>query len=66
MRRGKIKFEEKLDAIIETLKTEEDRDGHLLLAEKEGRDFHDVAKKIVARSRRRFNDPSPGKRAVGV
>lgn len=61
-----MKFEEKFDTIIETLKTEEDRDGYSLLAEKEGRDFHDVARKIVARSSRRFNDPSVGKKAVGV
>lgn len=37
-----------------------------MLAEKEGREFHDIAKRIVACSRRRLNDPSFVKKAVGA
>ena len=54
-------FASKHRASIETLKTEEDRKGFLILAQKEDQKFFALAKKIVATSRKFYGVEKPVK-----
>jgi len=58
-----MKFEKQYAASIKMLETEEQRKNFLALCEDEDLEFQDVAKKIVARSRRHSGRPAPKKAA---